>query len=186
MPIALPFPSPPTYVHEMTSGPSSNLLRPTPHPGHHYHHNPGTDARRPGVGSRVTVWRLVNTLCIVLVGTAKAVLALQGKGVALTSVDWTIGVIWAVVYVPTVELLKFSCRPIHRRSYWFSIIESESPGTLPWLFEESVSVTFALGAVSALPALLILVFCTWLSKLRRNLKACHRILTSHYHSISHL
>jgi len=52
---------------------------------------------RPTV--KMTIWRLLNTLFILCVGTSKTISAFRGQPVAPDILDWTIGVIWALMYV---------------------------------------------------------------------------------------
>ena len=91
------------------SPPTLNLLRSTSHLNRCYDHRyiplTGTTAPTPDlfkmsrVEPGVTMWRFLNTLFILFVGTAKAILALQGQATAPTTLDWVIGVIWALMYV---------------------------------------------------------------------------------------
>jgi len=48
---------------------------------------------------KITVWRFLNTSFILIVGTLKMISALHGRPVSPDILDWTIGVIWALVYI---------------------------------------------------------------------------------------
>jgi len=45
------------------------------------------------------MWRFLNTLFVLLVGTSKMISALRKQPVAPDILDWTIGVIWALAHV---------------------------------------------------------------------------------------
>jgi len=48
---------------------------------------------------KLTMWRFINTSFILIVGTSKMFSALHGQPVSPDILDWTIGVIWALVYI---------------------------------------------------------------------------------------
>ncbi|KAF8155997.1 hypothetical protein B0H34DRAFT_851163 [Crassisporium funariophilum] len=77
-----------------------------------------SDSPRPqGLPIKVTTWRMLNTAFLLAVGTAKAASAYRGETTVPNTLDWVIGVIWALI------------------SYWFSILENEAPTAIPWLLE---------------------------------------------------
>jgi len=55
------------------------------------------------------MWRFLNTLFILIVGTLKMFSALHGQPVSPDILDWTIGVIWALVYVQLYILTMILC-----------------------------------------------------------------------------
>ena len=58
---------------------------------------------------KITMWRFLNTLFILIVGTLKMFSALHGQPVSPDILDWTIGVIWALVYVQLYILTMILC-----------------------------------------------------------------------------
>lgn len=46
---------------------------------------------------KINLWRILNTVFLLGVGVAKAVVSYQGGSTASTTLDWAIGVLWAVV-----------------------------------------------------------------------------------------
>ncbi|KAF8156036.1 hypothetical protein B0H34DRAFT_715884 [Crassisporium funariophilum] len=94
---------------------------------------------------KITTWRLLNTVFLLAVGTAKAASAYRGDATVVNTLDWIIGVIWALV------------------SYWFSILENESPNSIPWLLEYDIYEEGAIRVVIGYPLvffLLIIVVST--------------------------
>ncbi|KAJ6510713.1 hypothetical protein C8R45DRAFT_394937 [Mycena sanguinolenta] len=71
---------------------------------------------------KVTAWRLLNTVLILGLGTYKASAAYRGQQVAPTTLDWIIGVLWAVT------------------AYWLSFLEESQlgPGGR-WFFARDLS-----------------------------------------------
>ncbi|KAJ7692463.1 hypothetical protein B0H17DRAFT_1061526 [Mycena rosella] len=59
---------------------------------------------RPTPASRITVkitpWRLFNVVVVLSLGIYKATATYLGQPTALTTLDWIIGVVWALMYVP--------------------------------------------------------------------------------------
>jgi len=76
------------------------------------------ETRSPRI--RITAWRLFNTVVILSLGMTKAFYTYMGYVSTPTTLDWIIGVTWAII------------------SYWVGLLESESPSIAPWLFEEDL------------------------------------------------
>ncbi|KAJ7706692.1 hypothetical protein B0H17DRAFT_1125542 [Mycena rosella] len=76
---------------------------------------------------RITPWRLLNTAVLLILGTTKAVSTLLGQTSAPNNLDWTIGVVWALI------------------SYWVSIVEQEAPTVAPWFFTADLSRIVCVG-----------------------------------------
>ncbi|KAF7368564.1 hypothetical protein MVEN_00179700 [Mycena venus] len=80
---------------------------------------PVVPSPRPRV--KITAWRILNTSVLLILGTYKAVSTYLGQTMAPTDLDWTIGVVWALI------------------SYWVSILEQEAPSVAPWFFTTDLS-----------------------------------------------
>ncbi|KAJ6510731.1 hypothetical protein C8R45DRAFT_395312 [Mycena sanguinolenta] len=66
---------------------------------------------------KVTLWRLLNTALILVLGIYKAVAAYRGQQTAPTTLDWILGVLWAVI------------------AYWVSFMEEAQLGPRErWFF----------------------------------------------------
>jgi len=127
------------------------------------------DLHQPAV--KMTMWRFLNTLFILIVGSSKMISALQGQSVAPDVIDWTIGVIWALMYVEirSIFLLQFWISDgflyyplliLDHRSHWFTVLEIECPSSIPWLFVQTVSLRFAGGFIAAPFILFLLAIST--------------------------
>lgn len=57
----------------------------------------------------VNWWRVSNTLVILGLGAAKAILAFQGQSIALNFFDCILGVVWAIAYVSNTHTLYCYC-----------------------------------------------------------------------------
>ncbi|PPQ90968.1 hypothetical protein CVT25_015694 [Psilocybe cyanescens] len=75
---------------------------------------------RPAV--KINWWRTLNTIAILGLGAAKVISTYQENTTALNTLDWIIVVSWILI------------------SYWCSIVESESPDTVPWLFKHNPQI----------------------------------------------
>ena len=51
----------------------------------------------PKQGVKINMWRILNTVFMLAVGVTKAVFTYQGYSTAPTTLDWVIGVVWAMV-----------------------------------------------------------------------------------------
>jgi hypothetical protein len=106
---------------------------------------------------KITPWRILNTSVLLILGTYKAVSTYLGETMAPTNLDWTMGVVWALMYIhpnyiPACILLTYC---INLSSYWVSIVEQVAPSIAPWFLTADFSrpVRFgALGLFAALPA----------------------------------
>ncbi|KAJ7631506.1 hypothetical protein B0H17DRAFT_539158 [Mycena rosella] len=76
---------------------------------------------------KITPWRLLNTAVLLILGTTKAVSTLLGETSAPNNLDWTIGVVWALI------------------SYWVSLVEQEAPTVAPWFFTADLSRVVRVG-----------------------------------------
>ncbi|KAJ6510715.1 hypothetical protein C8R45DRAFT_921434 [Mycena sanguinolenta] len=78
-------------------------------------------AARPKL--KVTPWRLFNTVLVLGLGIFKAVAAYRGEQTAPTTLDWILGVLWAVI------------------AYWLSFLEQEAQLGLigRWFFTHDLS-----------------------------------------------
>ena len=56
----------------------------------------GSGARSPGI--RVTAWRLLNSVVLLVFGVTKAVYAYLGYVTTPTTLEWLLGVGWALMY----------------------------------------------------------------------------------------
>ncbi|KAF7361524.1 hypothetical protein MSAN_01186000 [Mycena sanguinolenta] len=66
---------------------------------------------------KVTLWRLLNTVVVLVLGVYKAVAAYGGQQTAPTTLDWILGVLWAVT------------------AYWVSFLEEAQLGPRErWFF----------------------------------------------------
>ncbi|KAJ7743626.1 hypothetical protein B0H16DRAFT_1561134 [Mycena metata] len=83
---------------------------------------------------KVTLWRLLNTAILLMLGIWKAAATYKGQITAPTTLDWIIGVLWALI------------------SYWLGIIEQENPACVPWLFERDSSHDLRVVLLWLLPA----------------------------------
>ena len=54
-------------------------------------------------GLRITWWRLLNSVVLVVFGVVKAVKAFQGKAIISNAFDVVLGVIWALMYVSQLQ-----------------------------------------------------------------------------------
>ncbi|KAF9515643.1 hypothetical protein BS47DRAFT_774673 [Hydnum rufescens UP504] len=83
---------------------------------------PLIDPRMSGSGHppviKITLYRLLNTMIILGVGTAKFILAMQGHSISPTILDWVLGSLYVVV------------------TYWIGFLEDVRPPVWPWLFSE--------------------------------------------------
>ncbi|KAJ7032865.1 hypothetical protein C8F04DRAFT_958327 [Mycena alexandri] len=70
---------------------------------------------------KITLWRLINTAILLVLGIWKAATTYRGQSTAPTTLDWIVGVLWALI------------------SYWVGIIEQENPACALWLFERDSS-----------------------------------------------
>ncbi|KAF9530585.1 hypothetical protein CPB83DRAFT_834240 [Crepidotus variabilis] len=69
---------------------------------------------------KITVWRLFNSFIILSFGSFKAASAYLGFSTFPTTLEWILGVVWALF------------------AYWASLIEVESRNTAAWLFQEDL------------------------------------------------
>ncbi|KAJ7032864.1 hypothetical protein C8F04DRAFT_1106018 [Mycena alexandri] len=69
----------------------------------------------------ITLWRLINTAILLVLGIWKAAATYRGQSTAPATLDWIVGVLWALI------------------SYWVGIIEQENPECALWLFERDSS-----------------------------------------------
>jgi len=155
------------------------------------------DLHQPAV--KMTMWRFLNTLFILIVGSSKMISALQGQSVAPDVIDWTIGVIWALMYVEiqSIFLLQFWISDgflyyplliLDHRSHWFTVLEIECPSSIPWLFVQTVSLRFASGFIAAPFILFLLAISTccceswpeWITWMRYWSHSCATTATSRY------
>ncbi|KAJ7856207.1 hypothetical protein B0H14DRAFT_2578934 [Mycena olivaceomarginata] len=81
---------------------------------------------------KMTPWRIINTSVLLSLGSYKAVSVYLGQTSAPNSLDWTIGVLWAVI------------------SYWVSILEQEAPTLCPFLFTYDLTDTIGSGLAAFL------------------------------------
>ena len=72
---------------------------------------------------KITLWRVVNTIFILGVGIAKAILAYQGYSTSPNTLDWIIGVLWASLYVN-----QFFSTAIRSHTFWLAA----HTGSLSW------------------------------------------------------
>ncbi|KAJ7218874.1 hypothetical protein B0H12DRAFT_327154 [Mycena haematopus] len=59
----------------------------------------GSSQGEKGPKVKVTLWRLLNTVLVLGLGVYKAVAAYRGQQTAPTTLDWILGVLWAVTCV---------------------------------------------------------------------------------------
>jgi len=109
---------------------------------------PRDDGLQDQPAANVTLWKFLNVLFILFIGTAKTISAFRGRPVAPDAIDWIIGVQWALVYVPPTILTHDPSLKIDHRSS--SVIESESRSTyILSLFMLLVSLRVASGVIVA-------------------------------------
>ncbi|KAJ6510711.1 hypothetical protein C8R45DRAFT_394934 [Mycena sanguinolenta] len=64
----------------------------------------------PGPRVKITPWRLLNTVLLLVLGIYKAVAAYRGQQTAPTTLDWILGVVWGII------------------AYWASFLEEAQIG----------------------------------------------------------
>ncbi|KAJ7453214.1 hypothetical protein FB451DRAFT_1282032 [Mycena latifolia] len=89
---------------------------------------------------KITPWRILNTAVLLILGTTKALSTFLGQTSAPNNLDWTIGVVWALI------------------SYWVSIMEQETPEVAPWFFTTDFSGVVRLGFTGFLIVLALATF----------------------------
>ena len=95
----------------------------------------GSGARSPGI--RVTAWRLLNSVILLVFGVTKAVYAYLGHETTPTTLEWLLGVSWALMYgfpLPAPDV-PFPLNNQCTRAYWVGWVEAENPSAAPLLFE---------------------------------------------------
>jgi len=55
-----------------------------------------------------------------------------------TTLDWIVGVTWAIMHVPCLDCSPWPELDEFIRSYWVGMLEDESPSIVPWLFEKDL------------------------------------------------
>ncbi|KAJ6510735.1 hypothetical protein C8R45DRAFT_965016 [Mycena sanguinolenta] len=88
------------------------------------HHNRTFEDQRSARSKlKVTPWRLFNTVLVLGLGIYKAVAAYRGEQTAPTTLDWILGVLWAII------------------AYWLSFLEQEAQLGLigRWFFTHNLS-----------------------------------------------
>ncbi|KAF7377649.1 hypothetical protein MSAN_00187800 [Mycena sanguinolenta] len=77
------------------------------------------------LGSKITPWRLLNTCVVLGLGIYKATAGYRGQDTALTTTDWVVGILWALI------------------AYWLSFFEDAELGPEGrWFFTHDVSGIF--------------------------------------------
>ncbi|KAJ7453231.1 hypothetical protein FB451DRAFT_1565769 [Mycena latifolia] len=89
---------------------------------------------------KITPWRILNTTVLLILGTTKALSTFLGQTTAPNNLDWTTGVLWALI------------------SYWVSVVEQEAPELAPWFFTTDLSRFVRLGFFGFFVALVIVIF----------------------------
>ncbi|KAJ7465893.1 hypothetical protein FB451DRAFT_1369734 [Mycena latifolia] len=89
---------------------------------------------------KITPWRILNTAVLLILGTTKALSTFLGQTNAPNNLDWTIGVVWALI------------------SYWVSLVEQETPEVAPWFFTTDFSGVLRLGFTGFLVMLVVAAF----------------------------
>ncbi|KAJ7278410.1 hypothetical protein C8J57DRAFT_1465519 [Mycena rebaudengoi] len=127
-------------------------------------HRPPTP-RAPHV--KITLWRLLNTLGLLVLSICKSILIFRGQTLAPDHLDWSIGIAWVFI-----------------RQRVLSLFEQEAPSIAPWLFEDDLTpqVRGGLGLVLKLALLwlggsvLMSIAMAWFvfsSKLKINICSLH-------------
>ncbi|KAF7361511.1 hypothetical protein MSAN_01184700 [Mycena sanguinolenta] len=89
----------------------------------------------PGPKVKITPWRVLNTVLLLVLGMYKAVAAYRGQQTAPTTLDWILGVLWAII------------------AYWAAFLEEAQLGPRGrWFFMHDLSgaLQIALGIVLGL------------------------------------
>ncbi|KAF9464327.1 hypothetical protein BDZ94DRAFT_1308108 [Collybia nuda] len=84
----------------------------------------------------MTRWRLLNSLVIITFGMWKAISAYLGYSTLPTTIDWILGVMWALI------------------SYWASLLESEHPTIGKWLMQDDLKEASMESSISAVSILM--------------------------------
>ncbi|KAJ7912490.1 hypothetical protein B0H13DRAFT_2007286 [Mycena leptocephala] len=71
--------------------------------------------------TKITPWRVLNSLLVLGLGTYKAVATYRGQTIGPTTTDWIIGVFWTLI------------------SYWVSLIEDSTSTHSSWFFTYDLS-----------------------------------------------
>ncbi|KAJ7453223.1 hypothetical protein FB451DRAFT_1520450 [Mycena latifolia] len=88
----------------------------------------------------ITPWRILNTAVLLILGTTKALSTFLGQTSAPNNLEWTIGVVWALI------------------SYWVSLVEQETPEVASWFFTADFSGVVRLGFAGFFVALVVAIF----------------------------
>jgi hypothetical protein len=96
---------------------------------------------------KLTPWRVLNTAFLLGVGIAKATLTYRGYTTGPTTLDWILGIFWALTYTPKLWLNIWISNILLDRSYWLSILETEYPNICPWLFNDKAQLVKTLAII---------------------------------------
>ncbi|KAJ6510729.1 hypothetical protein C8R45DRAFT_965009 [Mycena sanguinolenta] len=92
---------------------------------------------------KVTLWRLLNTVLLLGLGVYKAVAAYRGQQTAPTTLDWILGVLWAVIAYWTSFLEDARLGP---RGHWFFAEDHSSIALSILIYSSVVSISFGAAA----------------------------------------
>ncbi|KAF8210800.1 hypothetical protein K438DRAFT_1752569 [Mycena galopus ATCC 62051] len=111
----------------------------------------------PSPRVKLSAWRILNSSVLLILGTYKAVATYLGQTLAPSDLDWTIGLVWALI------------------SYWLSILEQEAPSVAPWFFTTDLSGPVRFGAAGSLVLLCVGVYWAVIYGIMASLVFAHPI-----------